>query len=353
MRISYLKKSFQILFIVFLLLFYFFNSASIGNFIKEGMLICYTTVIPSLFIFMVIATFLPNLKYSNLLSKPLQPIFRLLKITDKKIVSYCFFGLLSGFATGGYFLNRINDEYECDENFLGVIAIIVSNNSPAFIVSAVGANMIGNVKTGIILYMSIIISSIITAFIFSFIFSYNIPKFRINKQYHKTGIAYAINSSVMAILNICGIVVFTFSLCKAISLYIQNPYILSIISSSLEVTCGCKIIIENFGKNLFLLCIALSFCPLSTCLQLHCKEKSYKILKMLLLSKLITIPVSVLLLRININLFPYSIATYASGNITTSIYWNKPHISCFFLIISICFVIMFDKKVGVFTNYNK
>ena len=130
--------------------------------------------------------------------------------------------------------------------------------------------------------------------------------------------------------------------------------IFSLFSALFEVTSACKMITDNIGKNLYLICFALSICPLSTYLQLKSYSKSYNInLKILMLSKLIHIPLSLLILRVAVNLFPQSFAVYSNGDIKVNMYWNTPYISCCFLILSICFVIFFDKKIGVFTKSSK
>lgn len=330
---------------------YFINSAAFSVYVKEALQLCYNTVIPSLFIFMVFASYLASMNLCRFISLPFVPVFRLLNICDRKIISYCVLGILSGFAAGGYFLNRIREEFDCDKNMLGIISIILSNNSPAFVISAVGTIMLGSFYSGIMLYCSILLSSIITAFIFSFLFPYSQPVPVKNTDNTNMRFSYAINSSVCALLNICGAVVFSYSVCKVISLYSKNMAVSVAFSVLSEVTSACSIITDCYGKNLYLVCIALSFCPLSTCLQLksHINSSDFS-LKILLLSKIVHIPLSLLIMRIAVNLFPQSFAVYASGDINVNMYWNAPHISCWLFILSICFVICFDKKIGVFTK---
>ena len=333
---------------------YFTNVIYINGYVKEALYLCYNTVIPSLFIFMVLTVFLSGLPVCRFLGVPFSPVFRLLKIKDTKIVSYCILSILSGFATGGYFLNKIKEENLCDNNALGIISILVSNNSPAFIISAVGINMLGHIQSGIILYFSVLISSFITAFIFSFIFPYSCISNTKNINISDTTFISALNCAVISIVNICGIVIFSFSICKVLLLYSQNVYISSLFSVIFEVTTACKMIINNVGKNLYLICAALCFCPLSTYFQIKSFDTSNSInLKILMLSKIIHIPLSMLILRIAINLFPQSFSVYANSDISVNMYWNSPQISCCFLITAICFVIFFDKKIGVFTKSDK
>ena len=351
MLIEKIKIYIQIFLTIFLIYFYFDNSKYLSIYIIEGLYICYSIVIPSLFLFIVFTCYISNFEFIKILGYPFIPVFKLLKIENKEIISYCILSILGGFATGGYFLSKIKKEYTCNDNMIGVLSILSSNNSPAFVICAVGINMLGNYYSGILLYCSILLSSFITAFIFSFIFKYNSPKPSKSTTVTPHNFVNSLNSSVMSIIYICGAVVFAYSTCKAISLYTQKPAIYLIFSLFSEVTSSCKIIIDLYGKNIYMMCIALSICPLSTCLQL----KSYGdiSLKILLISKLVHIPLSLFILRVAVNLFPQTFMVYSSGDITVAPYWNAPQISCWLFIISICFVIFFDKKIKVFTNTDK
>ncbi|MBR2028883.1 MAG: hypothetical protein IKA10_07870 [Oscillospiraceae bacterium] len=312
---------------------------------------CYNTVIPALFIFMVLTIFLSDRDIGRFIGIPFLPLFRLLKIRSLKMVSYCVLSILGGFATGGYFLNKAKEENICEDNAIGIMSILAGNNSPAFVITAVGTNMLGHFQSGIMLYFSILISSFITAFIFSFLYPYSVIENTAADRIEHIDFVYSLNRAVTCMINICGAVIFSYSVCKVISLYTENIVISSLFSAFFEVTTACKIITENIGNNLYFLCFALSICPLSTCLQLKgCGKSTPVSLNILLISKLVHIPLSMLILRTAVNLFPQSFAVYASGDINVNMYWNTPQLSCCFLILSICFVIFFDKKIGVFTK---
>lgn len=349
-----IKYIFQSILFFIIVYAYFKNSIYINGYVKEALYLCYSTVIPSLFVFMVLTIFLSGQPICRFISAPFSPFLRLLKIKNLQIVSYCVLSILSGFATGGYFLNKIKEENLCDDNAIGTISILVSNNSPAFVISAVGINMLGHINSGIILYFSILISSFITAFIFSFIYPYSCITNSKNIKASNTNFTSALNEAVMSIICICGAVTLSYSVCKVVSLYNENLYISSLFAAFFEVTTSCKIITDNIGKDIYLICFALSLCPLSTYLQLKSFNKENIVnLKILILSKFIHIPLSLLILRIAVNIFPQSFSVYASNDIRVDMYWNSPQISCCFLMLALCFVILFDKKIGVFTKSDK
>jgi len=337
-----------------IVILYFCNAKTIVSAVKESLFLCYNTIIPSLFVFMVISSFLSCFKSSEILSIPFSPLFRLLNITDKKLITYCVLSILGGFATGGLFLNRISRELNCDKNLNYVLTVLTSNNSPAFIIVAVGLQMLGSLKTGVLLYIAVITSCYITAFVISFILPYD--RFQTHKTdtYITTDISDAIKYAVTGILTICGVVIFASTVCKVVQLYTNNSAVSVAFSVICEVTNACNYICSNFGKNLYLICIAVVFFPLSAYFQMKSfdENKIYSF-KILFISKIFQIPIAICILRILVNLFPVSSSVYANGDIKINMYWNSPHISIYLLIMSLCFVIMFDKKTGVFTKTNK
>ena len=344
------KNIFNFILAIAMLIFYFFNSRFIVEYSKQALLLCYETVIPSLFIFMVITTFLSTSKYIGLLGLPFKPFFRILNINNNKLISYCLLGIIGGFATGGYFLDKIQKEFDCCDNLAGILSILMSNNSPAFVIVAVGGIMLKHFSSGVILYFSVVLSCFITAFIFSFLFPYSSALNTKSTSFYDNSLAECVTICVKSILNICGIVITAFIVCKAVSLYTQNSFILAFFSSFCEITTACTITINQFGNNLYLLCFALSFCPLSTYLQLKIAVNNPKFnFRILWLSKIVQVPLSLIILRIAINLFPQAFAVFSSNDISVKLYWNLPKISIYLFILSILFVIYSDKKIKVFT----
>ena len=333
---------------------YFYHSEIIISAVKEALFLCYDTVIPSLFLFIVFSCFVSGLKNIDLISIPFTPFLRILNISNRRIITYIVLSIFGGFATGGYFLNRINEEFDCDENMSKVLTVLLSGNSPSFVITAVGAKLLGNIKTGVMLYIALLLSAYMTAFLLSFIFPYNhIQTLKADFDTENSFIL-AIKQSVTAIINICGIVIVAYSICKVFSLYINNYVVLYTLSAFSEVTTACFYVNQHCADNLYLYCICLCVLPLSSALQIKSFiNDSYLNLLPLYISKLFQLPVAVCVLRILINIFPVTASVYASRDIRVNMYWNSPHISFYMFLLSVCFVVLFDKKAKVFTKFNK
>lgn len=354
MRLNRFKTALQLAAVALCLVIYFCSTQTIISAVKEGLLLCFEVVIPSLYIFIVICNILSGLKCTQMIAVPFMPFFRLLKISSRQAAGYCILGILGGFATGGIMLDKIKKEYSCDKNTLSILSILMSGNSPSFVILAVGRYYLDNIKLGLVLYFSTLLSAFVTAFFISFIFNCGINNTSKNILVSTNNIIFAIKDSVAAITNICGVVVLIFALCKVVNLYTDNLFISLAFSAILEVTTACDFIFKNFNGNIYLLSLTLSLLPLSAYLQIKSYGNNNTLnFKILFLSKIIQLPVSVVILRTFLNLFPFALNVYSSGDISINTYWNAPHISCWLFIVSVCFVILFDKKLKDFTIKNK
>ena len=340
--------------VVLCLYIYFINSETVIASVKDGMNLCYNVVIPSLFVFMVICNIISNLNCCEMLAVPFMPYFRMININNRRIASYCIIAVLGGFATGGIMLDKIRSDFNCDKNTLDILSILMTGNSPSFVILAVGVHYLGSINLGVMIYLSITFSAFATAFIVSFIHTPNCKYATKSNLVITNNITVSIRNSVTAILNICGVVIITFSLCKVLSLYTNNSFILLIISALTEVTSACEFICNSTYKNIYLLSLILSLFPASAYLQFKSiGNNSTFSTKILFLSKLIHIPMSQLMLKTAVNLFPAVLNVYANGDISVNMYWNRPHISFFMFLISVCFIIFLDRKKEVFTNIQK
>ena len=351
MQLMKIKKFILSIIYVLIVIIYFCNTKIIVQGVKEGLELCYNTIIPSLYIFMVISVFLSLSDYAEFISVPFVPFFRILNIRNKKITTYCVLSMLGGFATGGYFLNRIDQEFRCDKNLKHILTLLTSNNSPAFVITAVGTQMLKSTKTGIIIYFSVLVSGYITAFLLSFLLPYSDTDTICFLQTEDKNITGAIKVAVTSVLNICGVVILSTVICKVTQLYSDFSALSAVFSIFLEVTCACNYITNTYGNNLYLISVAVTVTPLSTYFQMKSfdKNNSYSF-KILFLSKLLQVPLCISILRILVNIFPETTTVYSSYDICVNTYWNSPHMSFYLFVLSLCFVIFFDRKTEVFTK---
>jgi len=320
--------------------------------VKNGMLVCYNNVIPSLYIFMVIANYRAQPEIMNLLSLPFRWYGRLMKNEDNFFSGCLILSIIGGFAVGANYLQMF-EKRGCSQNVLKVISVAMINNSFAFTVFTVGTNCLGNTACGLLIYSSLIASSMITAFIFSFIFEYNIVTLSDSEHQDRTDLTSSIKKAVDSVLVICGFVIVFNFVCEVISLYTYKyNSIDSFLTVFSEVTCGTLKLLTIYGKNIYFLCFALSIFPICTLCQVYHFTHNKAVIKTLLLSRAIHTPVSLLILNLLSNLFPS--AAYVSSNVSPSVAFvsDSMEISAIIFMITVVFLIIFEDN-KLFTNSGK
>ncbi len=317
--------------------------------VKNSLIICYESIIPSLFIFMALSNYAAQQDILYIFGLPFRWFSRLMKIDSNDYSGYMFLSMLGGFAAGAKFIKQMeNSGYP--QKTLSVIGIAMINNSFAFCAFTVGTGMLKNYYVGLILYISTLTASMITAFLLSFIIKYNIVIPQSIQNNKPVSLAKAINDAVSNVLSVCGFVITFNTLCEVILLYTSQSSDLSVFSGIFtEVTTGIIRIINHYNSDLYLICFALSILPLSTICQVyHFTENPY-LIKTLIYSRIIHTPVSLLIFSLLTNLFPVECQTMAIENAVYKSFSYSSELSFTLFIIALIFIKIFDKN-KLFTN---
>lgn len=138
---------------------------------SAGMKLCVTTVIPSLFPFMVCSELLISSGAANVLGGLIgKPISALFGISREGAVALLL-GFLCGFPIGMRSALSLYRRGRISRAELEHICTFCNNPSSAFLISAVGSSLFGSRYFGVLLYASHIISSCIIGFLGRFFFS--------------------------------------------------------------------------------------------------------------------------------------------------------------------------------------
>ena len=308
------------------------------------MIICYNSVIPSLYIFMVISDYRSQPEIMTIISFPFRWYGKLMKIEDRYYSGSLMVSLLGGFAVGASYLKKLKERKYPAET-LNVLSISMINNSFAFCVFAIGQSYLGSIWPGLLIFISLIISSLITSFLFSFFYQYNIVSVTQNTKEKQSSFINSVKKSVENILAICGFVILFNFICEAISLYTKHKIVLmSILVAFTEVTCSIVNLINIYGKNLYLICFLLSIYPICTLCQVYYFTDSVSVLKTLMLSRLIHTPVSLLILSILIHVFPQAAIVNSAILPVYSLISDSMELSSVIFIITLLFLVIFDKN---------
>ncbi|HIV86928.1 MAG TPA: hypothetical protein H9896_02325 [Candidatus Pygmaiobacter gallistercoris] len=265
--------------------------------VQDGLALCYNSLIPALFPFLILTRILIDTGASGLLGLPLLPYCRLLGIRDKRAASAAAIGLLGGFAASGSAVDLLVRRGRITPGQAEVLLCGCAVEGPAFLIFAVGGGMLGSLRLGVLLWISVVLSSLLCALPFARRRSKIPTSSTAEMDTAPTSCALllvgAVSGAVDAMLRICGFVLF-FSLLRGILLSFALPQLLgATLLSLLEVTTGCRSACAVGGEPALALClVALGTLGLCGLAQLRALLSPGISLSPFLRSRLLQLPLS-------------------------------------------------------------
>ena len=252
------------------LMIFFSNSIKAG--VLSGLYFSFTTIIPTLFPFFILSDFWSsffNVKRDSMAAKIFEKLFGINGSGASALVS----GLVCGFPIGvkvAYELYRSkiisNDEFERLSGF-------ANNPSAAFIISGVGAGIIGDAKLGIILYISIILSSITIGMIFK---SKELSSINSNVIIRQNfNLSNSIKNAATSSIAVASYIIFFSGVISILKSMLSNELLLCIISSFLEVGNATKIAFSCQSADLHIRLILIAFSLGFSGLSVHMQAVMY------------------------------------------------------------------------------
>lgn len=135
-------------------------SADASDHVKRGINLCLGTVIPSLFPFMVISSLITAAGAGRQLGRLLERPFRLLFGTSGAAACPVLLGFVCGYPIGASTAAAMLDSGEITKSELERLLTFINVPSAAFVIVAVGTNMLSSRELGIAVYVSVLISAV-------------------------------------------------------------------------------------------------------------------------------------------------------------------------------------------------
>ena len=282
--------------------------------IAKGLYNSAKILVPSLFPFMVLSSFVIRsgvYEYVGKLFSPLAKIFKL----PKNAVSAVVLSFIGGFPVGARCVKLLYESGDITENQAERMMYFCVCSGPSFMITAIGAIMLGNINAGIILYVSQIISGIVLGIV-SGIFSEKESEKEISENKRDTDMiqAFIMSSSdgAEAIINLTALVAIFSMFINILSAWGADNYFLT---SAIEVTTACREIV-NKGCPLWTLSFAVGYGGLCVHLQIFSLLKGIKINKLVFeLYRFVNAVLSSFITYFICKFFDTSVQTFAiSGN---------------------------------------
>ncbi len=280
---------------------------------RSGLEMCAQIVIPSLFPFLVISSFAAKLDISHRAYKIVDKLMRFLFRLPADAAACVIFGALGGFPVGCATAAQLCSDGKITREQAQRLSLFCINAGPAFTVNAVGASMLGNTKSGTILFISLLLSSLTIGILLRFTAPTpeEADKKSVSGLPASSAIVYAAEQGSKAIIRICAWVsLFSciFSLLREMGI---SEGILSVVKCFFEVTSGCKAAADT--GNIFAVAATLGWSGLCVVCQVMADVRSIGTpLTVFLAFRALHAGLSAVFCRMLLLLFPSYISVFSS-----------------------------------------
>lgn len=197
---KYVLIFFILLFSVLLLIYAKEITASVIKSINT----CINVIIPSMFAYMVISSYIISSSLYKTLFYPFYLVLKKIIKLDEQSFSIFLLSLIGGYPVGIKLLCELIAENKNYSAIASKTASFCYCMSPTFAVTMIGLGVFNSIEIGMIVYVSNIISNLIIAIIYTNVTDL---KFDIESKKNKSGLIQAINSSSNTLLRICSVIV--------------------------------------------------------------------------------------------------------------------------------------------------
>ena len=247
------------------------NPQEIMDAAKSAFILCASTLLPSLFPFMIASSVFINSVSAGSV-RFLSPVFKFLFGISPGAAAALIPGMICGYPVGAscscqLYQNNVISKSEAES------LIAFSNNSgPLFVIGAVGTGILGDARTGMLLYAIHIISAIICGIILKPFTESKKSLLQLESNMHKKNFTDCVSDSTLTLLKICGFVVAFAVINRLIApaINLLPQYCRCAVAGFLELTNAVALAaagIENNAAKLILISGALGWSGLSVHMQ--------------------------------------------------------------------------------------
>lgn len=268
--------------------------------IDRGMSICYTVIIPSLFPFLVLAGFVTRSGIDAVVGRRLERVTRCLFRLPGRCATGILIGMVGGYPAGGAAVGELLRNGVITRREGQRMMLFCVNAGPAFILSTVGAGLMGDVRAGILLLTAHLAVALIIGFAGRWLYKpepavASVPPAETALP-PSAALAGSVNAACRSMLYMCGFVILFAALqalCDASGLSEQLTDLLAwlfraaglstqgadcILPLLTEVTGGCVAASAAGEYRPFLLGMALGWGGLSVHCQLTATLHEYRVM---------------------------------------------------------------------------
>ncbi len=286
---------------------------------RKGITLCKDIIVPSLFPFLVLSSFATLSGTVDFLGRKTNRFFRKFFGLSGQSGAVVIFSLFAGFPVGASMASELFSQNKITKTEAERITLSCVNAGPAFVIGAVGSALLSSFKAGVLIFISLSLSSILIAYLSKFIFQEDFSNER--KSISKVSVSQALVNSVYnaskSMFSICGWIVLFSSFVNIISAGNQNESFIITATAFLEV-CSGSVALAQKGNPIILtallgwggLCVHAQIFP--SVLKSGIKAKSFFCFRIL------NCAFSSIICYFLFSLFPCEVSVFSQGIIAVS-----------------------------------
>lgn len=316
------------------------------NSISDSLAVCSKTVIPSLFPFMFLSSFMAE---SGVFGKSFKLSDKLSRVFFKQ--PQCALGVfllstLGGFPVGGKMTKQLYEKGRLTQNQARRLMLFCVNPGPAFTINILGLSLLGSTKLGLIIYSSIVLSNLIIAFLSRFLadceeeVSCESERIPLYSAFVRSG-----SDAASSIIGICTFVLVFSCLAGLIEALISSETVNDVLIGTLEVTTGCERLARFSSAPL--LAGVTAWGGISVHCQIaDCIKKTGLDLKLFLTARIVSAGLSAVICDLILKLFPTEIPTVAASASITSVMSESSFPISVAMLLTCCVFLIGDYSVN-------
>ncbi len=315
----------------------------IADGIKNGLLLLAGNIIPSLFPFMVLSSYVAQCPFTEFIAriseKPCKKMFK----TNGYGISAVVLGMLGGYPIGAKTVAEFYQSGKITKNEAERLFNWCINPGSAFVITAVGSFMLSSLKRGIILYSSTLLSSLVIGIVMRYLSDgAQNPLCNEAPKDNKSCFVNSVSTGSEAMLSVCGWVL-TFSGLSALTdIFITDPKYSLIVKAILEVTTGCVSAAER-GLSLPIISAVLGFGGFAVIFQVGRYMHVCGVqLKKLLCARIINSALNAFFCAQLIRIFPQSETVFSVIPTNTAPFTVSHSFTATVILIIMCVVLIFE-----------
>lgn len=281
--------------------------------VRSGLDMCVNVVVPSLFPFLVVSSFVAGSSALQNVSKAVAPVMNRVFRLPGEAFAAVVFGLIGGFPVGCSVAVRLLEQGRIDREQAQRITLFCINAGPAFTITAVGTVMLGSTRAGILLFVSLCLSSLIVGIVLGLTAPYPCRSEHMQSARLPSSVLLVDSTerSAAAIMRICAWVTLfscAFALLKDIGFGEKGDAALRCV---FEVTGGCRAAADS--GNIFAVAATLGWSGVCViCQVLSDVRKAGTPLLLLIAFRAVHAGLSTVICYLLLKIFPLEISVFSS-----------------------------------------